>query len=460
MRCLCAFLCILACALLSARAQDVKVGNKTLKQWSAALKHDQAKVRYQTLVALYEAGEDAARLAKDVSLLLKDPQAAIRRAAAQVLANFKGEAAPAVPALVAALRDSDYWVRQFAAQALTEIGEPAGVPLVSLLADKDANTRFYAIVAINGLALQAKEVAQALGKATKDANATVRSAALFALAKIESNDPEIFAILGAALGDKEKQVRLSAANILVSKGKQASEALINAADDQKVEQRVLALQTLAALGEEIDDKGVLALRKALGDDEVRVRQTAALGLANLGAKARPLGGDAELFEALAKLLKDKDAQLRRTVVHALGQLGSSDAGEMKTVAGALKDTDALVRSFAVQALAKYLKEADGEEDRKLLMDGLLGALKDGDRRVQFLAAQGLAQQTIFAIEPLTKLVEEGKGAQRLWAATILGEIGPGAADAVPALQKMSRDMNAEVRRVALSALQKVQAEPK
>ncbi len=459
MRCICALLCILASALPAA-AQDGKVGNKSLKQWSAALKHEQVKVRYQTLAALHEAGADAAPLAKEVAFLLKDPQAAIRRAAAQVLANLKGDAAPAVPALVAALRDTDYWVRQSAAQALTEIGEPAAAPLISLLTDKDANTRFVAIVAINGLGLQSKEVAQALGKAAKDANATVRSAALFALAKIEGDDAEIFAILGAALGDKEKQVRLSAANILVSKGKQASEALINAADDQKVEQRVLALQTLASLGEEIDEKGVLALRKGLGDDELRVRQTAALGLANLGVKARTLGGDMEMFDALAKLLKDKDAQLRRTAIHALGQLGSSDPAEMKTVAGALKDADALVRSFAVQALTKYIKDADGEEDRKLLMDGLIGALKDADRRVQFLAAQGLAQQTAFAIEPLTKVVEEGKGTQRLWAATILGEIGPGALEAVPALQKMSRDPNADIRRVALLALQKVQAEPK
>ena len=77
-----------------------------------------------------------------------------------------------------------------------------------------------------------------------------------------------------------------------------------------------------------------------------------------------------------------------------------------------------------------------------------------------MAAQALSQQGFRAVEALTKVVEEGKGPSRLWAATILGEIGSFALDAVPALQKMSRDMNPDVRRVALLALKKIEAEQK
>jgi vesicle coat complex subunit len=188
---------------------------------------------------------------------------------------------------------------------------------------------------------------------------------------------------------------------------------------------------------------VLALRKALGDDDLKVRQTAALGLANVGARARELGGGKELFDTIASLLKDKDAPLRRTAAYALGQIGSDDPAEFKSLAAALKDTDAMVRSYAVQALGKYAKDVFAE---------------DADRRVQFLAAQTLTQQKFDAVEALTKVVEEGKGMQRLWAAAILGEIGPGVFDAIPALEKMAKDSNADARRVAMAALQKIMAE--
>lgn len=459
MRLLFAMSIALTCVAPSA-AQDEKIAGKTIKQWSAALRSGEARTRYQALAALYEAGEEASPLLKEMIPLLKDAQTAIRRAAAMTIGNCKGDAASAVPALVQALKDADPWVRHLASQALTEIGENATDPLVKMLDDKEANTRYYAIMTMNGLGLQSKDVAKALGKAARDANALVRQSALFALSKIETDDPDVFALLGAALGDKEKQVRLSAASILVGKGKEGSSALARAAEDPQSAARMLALQALASLGEEIDEKGVLALRKALADEDAKIRQTAALGIANLGKTARDLGGDKAMFDALAKLLNDKDSQLRRNALLALGNIGADNADEIKLVAGSLKDADYLMRGLAVQALAKYLKDVEGEDLRKELIDRLIEALRDNDRRVQFLAAQAVAQQTLFVVEPLTKLVEEGKGMQRLWAATILGEIGQGASDAVPALQKMAKDANPQVRQVATAALQKIQAESK
>lgn len=453
-------LTFLICAVVhaSAIAQDAKVGGKTAKEWSASLKHSDPRTRYKAVAALYEEGADAAPLVKELIPLLKDAQPVIRRATAQVLANCKGDAAVATPALVAAFKDSDPWVRYLASYALGEIGEPAAPFLIELLDAKDPTTRLHAVFVMNGLGLQDKNVARALGKATKDANANVRQAALFALSKIETDDPDIFAILASALGDKEKQVRLSAASILIGKGKEGSGALIKASEDSQAAARILALQSLGALGEEIDEKGVMALRKALSDDDVKVRQTAALGIANAAKFARELGGNKELFDALAKLMQEKDAPLRRTAMHALGQIGSDDADELKKVAGALKDADAMVRSFTVQALGKYLEKTESDENRKLLISQLIDALKDADRRVQFLSAQALAQQGLSSVEPLIKIVEDGKGMQRLWAATILGEIGPLALEAGPALMKMAKDTNPDARRIAMLAMQKIQAE--
>ncbi|MBI1832916.1 MAG: HEAT repeat domain-containing protein [Planctomycetes bacterium] len=444
----------------SASAQDVKVANKTIKQWSAAMRSSDARVRYKAVAELYEEGADAAPLVKELIPLLKDPQAVIRRAVAQTLANCRGEAAPAVPALVAALRDSDFWVRQLASAALNEIGETAADPLIKLLDDKDATTRYYAVMVINGLGLQNKDILKAFMRSVKDSSPLVRQGSLFALSKIETDDAEVFTILGAALADKEKQVRLSAASILVGMGKEGAGALAKVAEDKDAASRMLALQALASLGDNIDEKGVKALRKSLDDADLKVRQTAMLGLANLGKIARELGGDKEMFQAVAKLISDKDVQLRRTAVYALGQIGAMDAEEIKTIAGALKDSDAMVRSFTIQALAKNAKETEVEAVRQMLNGHLVDTLQDKDRRVQFMAAQALTQQGALAVESLIKVIEDGKGMQRLWAAAILGEIGPGTFDAIAPLEKMAKDGNADARRVATIALQKIMGEVK
>ena len=147
-------------------------------------------------------------------------------------------------------------------------------------------------------------------------------------------------------------------------------------------------------------------------------------------------------------------------MYALGQIGSDDADEFKTVATALKDTDVMVRSFTVQALAKFAKETQAEDHRTLLHGQLIDALKDADRRVQFLAAQALTQQGAAAVAPLVKVVEDGKGTQRLWAAAILGEMGPGTFDAIAPLEKMAKETNPEVRRVAQAALVKIMGDGK
>ena len=54
------------CIGASAAADDVRVRGKTVKEWSAALKSDNAKVRYQAVAALYDEGADASPLVKEL----------------------------------------------------------------------------------------------------------------------------------------------------------------------------------------------------------------------------------------------------------------------------------------------------------------------------------------------------------------------------------------------------------
>ena len=142
-------------------------------------------------------------------------------------------------------------------------------------------------------------------------------------------------------------------------------------------------------------------------------------------------------------------------------IGADDGDEVKVVANLLKDGDALVRSFAVQALARFAKDIESEELRQTLRQSPCRCLaRCRPARAIHVSPGAGAEQGSLAVDPLIKLVEEGKGTQRLWAATILGELGPAAETALPALQKMLRNTNPATRGIAYAAMQKITAEEK
>lgn len=433
---------------------EPKDGTKTLKQLTAALRSDNAVVRYKAVLALGEMGAEAAPAVKDLARLLSDPQPVIRRAVAQVLGQLGEDAAPAVPALARALRDRDPGVRELAGTALGAVGEKAAPSLLKMLQEGEAAKRVLAIVAIDGVGLKDVEVVKALSKAAKDTSSEVRRAALFVLAKLDVEPEMVLPILRAALGDKDAATRKAAAAALLGLGKDAAGEFAKAAEGGAPTARLLAVQALASLGTDLDDKGAAALGKALADDDVRVRRIAALGLAKLGPTLREVGGK-ELMAPLTKLLQDKDVQSRRGAAAALAQYGAEDAAELAALAKGLKDADAIVRSMAVEGLARSSNDMAPDEQRTQVVTHLVGALRDADRRVQFVAARALVEEGERAVAPLTKVITGGAVTQRVWAALVLGEIGAAAADAVPALQKMSRDPNPRARQAALTAIQKI-----
>jgi HEAT repeat protein len=78
------------------------------------------------------------------------------------------------------------------------------------------------------------------------------------------------------------------------------------------------------------------------------------------------------------------------------------------------------------------------------------ALRDNDGIVTIEAAQALGMIGQPAVPPLIELLEDPQ--YRILAATVLGDIGPSAVDAVPALTKVLEIPNEDARRAALLAL--------
>jgi HEAT repeat protein len=416
------FLASLACALLahSAVAQDTTYQGKTVKQWTAQLKHPDMRFRFQALLALKEAGSDAEPAVGDIAKLLKDPVPSVRRAAVQVLAGLDNAAIPG--ALGQAMRDVDPGVRNAAAKGLTELGDKGQEVLLEAMADKDSAIRLLALNALDSMDGPSKEVIKAIGQAVKDASPAVKKRALFILAQRVADDPEARPFVAQALRDKDQKLRTLAAQALVGAGAEVAEDLVKAAKEGDAGTRLIALQALGALGEELPKEGLTALVGGLEDSDAKVRQAAAAGIGQLKAKARERAGPG-LFKDLAKLAADKEVTVRRAAVFAMGSIGVADADEVNKISEALKDKDVYVRGFAAMALGNCANEDAAEEIATAALTHLAMALRDTDNRVGSMAAGVLIREEKRSVPVLIPIVEKGMGKQRLWAAQILGEIG-------------------------------------
>jgi HEAT repeat protein len=406
---------------------------------------------------LGEAGIEAKPAVTALAATLKDTIPAVKVAAAKTLAGLGPEAAPAVANLALLMRDPDEMVRKTAAEALGEIGEAAVTPLVEAVKDKDSAVRLAAILTLDTLNFSSELVGKALGEAAKDNHATVKRVALVALAKLGEEAKDYIPVVVAALKDKDAAVRNTAAYALTNLGNAAVPEFqkILAKKDNPAALRMVAVQILGKLGEEMDETSAGLLRECFRDSDIKVRQIAVWSIANLGSKARDLAGGAAVVKDFIKLMKDKDLSIRQFAVTALGKIGLDEKDDLAALADGLKDANLYVRGLTIEALSQYSHDQAPEDWRKLVLQSITGALKDRDPRVQQVAAKTLIDEGKVAVPELIKVVEKGTGSARFYAAYILGEIGVDAADAVPALQKMSRDSTIDGRQMAKSALSKI-----
>ena len=158
-----------------------------------------------------------------------------------------------------------------------------------------------------------------------------------------------------------------------------------------------------------DEATVAKLTKLLEDDSASVRAHAAQALGKIGAPAK------SAVEALVKLVADEDKIVQREAVEALGHIKPGP-------------------DVAIPLFNKLLREADS------------------DVRLHVMAA--MADRGKEVVEPLAKALEDEEAAH--WACLVLAEIGPEAADAVPALAKLLETEKStdrlDLRREAILAL--------
>ena len=186
-------------------------------------------------------------------------------------------------------------------------------------------------------------------------------------------------------------------------------------------------------GSKADPRTVAALTAALKDSDAEVRETAMHALVQLR--------DPSVFEPLLQALKDSSSDVREQAARGLGEL--RDARAVAPLTAALKDEHAGVREGAVFALGQLRAQNSAA--------AITQALQDQSPSVREQAAFALGQlRNAQAVEPLIQALKDTNPSVREQAAFALGQIRD--RRAVGALTGALADSSESVREQAVFAL--------
>lgn len=305
----------------------------------------------------------------------------------------------------------------------------------------------------------------ALRERLRDADATVRRIALLDLA--DQEEERLLPCLLRLLRDEAPGVRQEAARRLAAWERADSvEALVAALDDADTKVAEAAAQSLAELKDPTSGVWVLpALASARAF--VRARALRALRELRLPASLAPslallVDPDAEVrreavgvigwlkpAEALPYLSEmardDASADVRRAAVAALGFVEVHDRAVEAALHAGLNDAEWSVREEAATTLGK-LRWVDA-------LAALVAALSDRHWQVALRAARAigrLREAAGSAWPALVELLEHPLANVRKEAVIALGELRR--PEALPALERASRDADPDVRKLARLAL--------
>lgn len=298
---------------------------------------------------------------------------------------------------------------------------------------------------------------QALIRALADEDAVVRQSALVSLSEKPATLISVRKPVVRLLGDSDVHIRRIASSqlravfggglrmvgMVPGRGRsgsvlqdQGEVALLNAAladEDATVRKNVLALHPY--VGKFFEPAALEGCLRD-GDREVRVIAVQAYAAATRAGKGGPT--------ALAGLVRDPDAIVRREVVRALGAHGTQAAPMLLQLA---RDADPVVRCEAVKLLARI-----GDPKAFALLSGILAdpAVAVDERRglVRYMYRfPGQAEDVLLA------LAQSGPVTLRAEAVQVLGRLRDSTAP-VTVFLRFANDESSSVRRAAMGVLQR------
>jgi HEAT repeat protein len=384
------------------------------------------KARYWACIALAEAGPKAKVAVPDLAKLVASKEPEMRMQAIITLGEIGPDAKPAVGSIIKALSDEQNSVRFAAAYSLGKIGDKsANAELKKQLDSKDhllMLTSAWALAKINpDDKARVEATAKLLVDSLADKDKFVREAAARGLFELHLPPDQVVPVLGDLLSDKDPVIRANVVEAFASLGEKALPRLIRALENDDTQ--ALAVEVIHRLGPKAK-AAVPALILELKDPDADYRREVEFALASIGPDAK------DAVPELINRLKDEEPKVRHTACYALGKIGPAAASAAPSLRDCMASDDAFMKVASVWALLKIQPE---------------------DKPLQALA-----------VPLLTKALQEtDRDLIRKEAAIALGAIGPGAKEAIPALEKIAADSDsAEVRDAAKQALAKIRGASK
>jgi HEAT repeat protein len=417
--------------------------------------------------------------------------------AALALGRIGAEARAALPALIAATKEADPVLRRGATRAIGQIGpqHPEVVPtLVAML--KDSETRAEAITSLGQAGPKAEEALPAL-LTHVSGQSYVGVMAAAAVLKIDARNAAARAALHEAIKAPDAQRRHQALQVLRDideGGPEVIAACVATVKEADVTRHRQAIAYLGRLAEK-DDAALKALIDALDlrvPPEADVKKSALAALTSLGSKAK------SAVPRVIPLLDHRFWDVRAGAAKALAAVGWETPAALPVLVARVQMHDGLHRppEFA-EALHKMggathlvvdelthivMSDRHSPQDRLkavalltslgpraksalpqlIFMANSLGGYDSGHFTIRPYAAYGLwklglTDEAVYAL--LLPLKEPLGHENKLVAIGFLGEIGPAARAAVPALRFASRCEDARVRAAAASAIAAISAQP-
>jgi HEAT repeat protein len=463
--------------------EDPEVANALREALAAKEKAASRSIVIGALGMLGEVAKPAAPLLLEA---LQDRETQVRDAALDAVSRMGLDASVVVPPLLEMLGNQDDaedptsmnvrlqdFVKKMGPAGLTEVNNG--------LSDRNPVRRLGAVIFLAKLSPAAPQAKRGFEQALKDEDAGVRVRAAEALWLIDHKADRVVSLVVAALKDSDLRVRRRAIRVVNLIGPQAKEAvpgLIEALREKDDRLRLQVVQALGRIGPEASP-AVGTLLEAVKDTKPGGPRLAALqSLGEIGPKAgaavptllafvkdfdvlvrvgalRALGRigpqNEEVGAAVVEALGDPVPSVRLAAVEAAGRAGPRQSGNLTKL---LKDDDPNLRFQVASALSRFGPEAKGA------LPALQQAVEDEDRRVAVQVAEALwlidRQKTGMAA--LMRGLVAKDVAVRLSALRVLGNMGPEARDAVPALLSAAQDSDNLVRGEAVRALQRVDPE--
>lgn len=386
-----------------------------------ALKNDQTE--YWGLLVLQEIGPEAKDAVPEIMTVLREPEEPWQRMEACITLGKIGPAsAPAVPQLIELLDDPEKGVQHAAVFALAKIGPAAELAAEKIRGHLDTADPFDWVAGSWALAniypdneTVQKTTARFLAAMLTDSDQQVRRAAAQALLDLKPGPDIMFPALGKGLQHENPQVVEDTVTAISGLGEEAVPGLIQALEYEQMRGRAAYL--LQQLGPAAAP-AVAALMKAYQEEQqVEVRRELLFALGNIGPAAK------DAVDLAIEGCSNDNQGVRYAAFFTLGKIGPDAMRAKDTLKPHMDDKDSYYAATAAWALARI-----DEDDPDVVNKGVPLFVQSLDSKQSFVRHE---------------------------AADSLGELGPLAKSALPALEKTAQDKDPEVAEAAKAAIKKI-----